>query len=58
VGEDPLEGGDAAAVELRARLLAEDPDRLLVRERIAVDARRDQRVVDVADGEDASVERD
>ena len=31
-GEDPLECGDAAAVELRARLLVEDADRLLVRE--------------------------
>ena len=41
-----------------AGLLAQQRHRLLVRPRRPVDARRDQRVVDVADGEDPRVEID
>ena len=43
-------------VERRARLLAQEGDRPLVRPGVAVDAGRDERVVDVADGEDPGVE--
>ena len=57
-GEHAFQRGDAAAVELRARFVAEDPDRLFVRERIAIHAVGDERVVDVADRQDPSVERD
>ena len=50
-----LERGDAGRVELR--LVAQQRERALGRPGRAVDAVRDERVVDVADGEDARLER-
>jgi hypothetical protein len=51
--EDALEGAHAGGVEGRAGLLVKEPDRLVVAPGIAVDPHREQRVVDVAHGEDA-----
>ena len=52
VPQHPLERGDALRAEGRPGLLPQQAERLLDRPRGAVDAWRDQRVVDVADGED------
>ena len=56
--EDDAERLDAAGVERRPRAGAKQRHRVVVRPRAAVHARRDQRVVDVADGEDPRVERE
>jgi hypothetical protein len=55
-GEHALEGRDAAFVERRAGISVQERQRVLVRPRIAIDAWRDERVVDVAHGHDACVE--
>src|SRR4051795_6492701 len=49
---------DAARVERGARLLAQEPERALGRPRLAVDAVGDERVVDVAGGEDPRPDRE
>ena len=49
---------DTLLVERRPGLGTQVVDRVLLRPRVAVDPLRDQRVVDVADGEDPSVERE
>ena len=49
---------DTLLVERRPGLGPQVVDRVLLRPRVAVDPLRDQRVVDVADGEDPSVERE
>ena len=49
---------DTPLVERRPGLGAQVVDRVLLRPRVAVDPLRDQRVVDVADREDPSVERE
>ena len=56
--ENALERSDAAFVERRAAFLSEQGERSLVAPRGSIDPRRDERVVDVADGEDAGVETD
>src|SRR6266511_3110501 len=56
--EDRLERCDAARVEGRAGLISQEAEGSILTPRRAVDARRDQRVVDVAHGEDPRVERE
>ena len=51
-----LEGADAGGVEGGADLLVQEAHRLVVRPGVAVDADREERVVDVADGEDARLD--
>ena len=50
--DDLLERGDAAPVERRVDLLAQERERPLVRPGLAIDAPRAERVVDVADRQD------
>src|SRR5215471_2969352 len=52
VAEHLLERSDALRIERGPRLLAQQPERLLDRPGRAIDARRDQCVVDVADRQD------